>query len=817
MIKKNLIVLLLIPFLIALIGAAAVKTTYKMIDNDIKDISWNYGDVEIFKVNNTFKLEAMVVADGEVDEDNKLTWQIENEDYSDNEVHGIIRKTNDDFYLDTLTCGNVIITCSNKKGNVYRSMKGIIYDHAAIIITNEIQSSQQNIDNNLYYGEYDLKDGKKEKAEFILDVKVGPNDYTKAYQNNLYVDSKTSNIDFDIKTGEVKIKDTGMASITIGCNSVGEIKKQSYNFEIVKNGINVYTYEDLLNCTNKSTTGEIAVLRKSFESLENYNSNSKNGNVELFGKYDSKKKTFDFKNEIYSFTTTYNHEFIDKWNENASKHNVATISNKVYSGLRIQKDFYGNGYTINMHNLTFPTGSSKMKIGGETVLVPTLEPKDLFRGPLPFYALGDHNNMPLIEAFGQDNSCLYIDGNNIVVNDINIKNCDFSNSLGFLDYVGTTVDVNGNNNTIKNSRLSNGKNVLRTFSTNNFTLDNSILSNARNFLLYAGSNEYTKPYENKEYEFILYDGSTIKTTLSEYLAKNGEGDKLLTNYCSGNFDSWQMMYKALDSLQKALCDTSGLYDSNNNVIYKGEVNVNNSLFYRSGVASIGLDSMFDGAYLYSSIPSVINTILGKLQTQEGIEISKLLTSNTGGQSYPIILNVDGTTKFYDYKEIDNVDISGLIKENITAFAQTAAESLHTSLPEGWEFNLDQIFPVKEYLLEQATAKNAVYVKDGVKYINCPIAYYGGGYNLNKVNFDDEKLEENLAGEMKIDLVNKFTTMKVASSEETVKLVKQLMMKAITSTIGNDPFRFVCLKGNGYLYNEMPNVKELIKNNKKGAE
>ena len=32
-----------------------------------------------------------------------------------------------------------------------------------------------------------------------------------------------------------------------------------------------------------------------------------------------------------------------------------TISTAVKAGLRVQKDFYGNGYTINMHNLTFPS------------------------------------------------------------------------------------------------------------------------------------------------------------------------------------------------------------------------------------------------------------------------------------------------------------------------------------------------------------------------------------------------------------------------------------------------------------------------------
>ncbi|MBP5684070.1 MAG: hypothetical protein J6X02_02305, partial [Bacilli bacterium] len=564
MIKKNLIILLLIPFLIALIGAATAKTTYKMIDNDIKDIKWSYGDVEAFKVDSKFLLEADSVSDTEVNDENKLTWEIENKDPLDTEIHGIVKEENNNFYLYTESVGNVIITCSNKKGNVYRSMNAIIYDHGAILISSEIQSSQTNIDKTTYYGEYDLVNNKKEKAEFNLKVRVVPEEY----KDNLYIEDTTSNIDFDLTSGLVKIKDTGSASIKIGCVSVGEIKTQSYDFEIVKDGINVYDYETLLNCTNKSNNGEIVVLRKSFESLENYKLNKDLGNVELFGSSNNEK--FDFRNEVYQFETTYNSEFIDQCNKKASDNNLKTISKTINAGLHIQKDIYGNGYTINMHNLTYPTLVSVITLDdGTTMSVPTLGPNDLYRGSIPFYALGDHSNMPLIEVLGQDNSCLYVDGNNILVNDVCVKNCDFINSLAFLDYVGNTVDIHGSDVTIKNSRLSNGKNVVRAFSTTNFNIDNSILSNARNFLLYAGSSEYVKPNENKEYEFILLDGSKVTSTISEFFKPNAEGDKLLTKFCKGEFnsnDEWLNMYRALSSIQKAISDASGLYDSDNNLI-----------------------------------------------------------------------------------------------------------------------------------------------------------------------------------------------------------------------------------------------------------
>lgn len=810
MIKKNLIILLLIPFIIALIGAAAVKTTYKLIENDIIDINWKYDATEAFKVGSKELLEADYVAekDYEISPGNELEWVLTNKDKTDLETHASITTENDKTYLNALSVGDVIITCKNKKGNVSKSMNAIIYDNGAIIINPEIKASQSNIDSTIYYGEYDLIDNQKKKAEFNLNIKVVPEDYNEY----LYVKDTSSNIEFDLKSGSILINDAGSANITLGINHEVPISDQSYSFDIVKDGINVYTYEDLLYCTNKSTDGEIIVLRKSFESLSNYNLLKDNNNVELFGTLKNNK--FNFENEMYKYETTYNHEFIDKWNNNIETKslNEPKISNLVYAGLRVQKDLYGNGYTINMHNLTYPTGTSEIIIdSGEKIIVPTLMPSDLYRGPLPFYSLGNHYNMPLVEAFGEDNCGIYIDGNNIKINDINMKNCDFSNSLAYLDYVGTVININGNDNTIINSRVSNGKNVIRAFSTKNLEIKNSLLSNARNFLLYAGSNEYVKPDEAKEYEFYLEDGTKVTSTISEFFKKGGYGDTLLTNYATGSFSDRQGMYKALQSTQKALCDDSALYDSSNNLIYKGSIDVTDVFFYRSGVASIGLDTMFDGAYLYSSIPSTINDILGIIETQNGNKMSNLLTTNTGGLSYPIELNISGKTRFYDYKEADNIDISGLITENIKSFAEVVADFMHITLSSDTLNGIDinKIFPIKEKIIDSARKQGSIYLDDNEEYVNCVLAYYGGGYNYNKVTFTDCEAESNLNKEIKIDLLNEYVAL--PSSGETSTLVKYLMQKAVTTTIGYAPFRFVGIKNNGYLYGETPNISELINN------
>ena len=79
----------------------------------------------------------------------------------------------------------------------------------------------------------------------------------------------------------LEIKDAGFASFTISCGDENIAKNATYSFEVVENGVNVYSYDDLLNCSNYSNTGEIIVLRKSFESLENAYQMSASGEVLL--------------------------------------------------------------------------------------------------------------------------------------------------------------------------------------------------------------------------------------------------------------------------------------------------------------------------------------------------------------------------------------------------------------------------------------------------------------------------------------------------------------------------------------------------------
>ena len=129
----------------------------------------------------------------------------------------------------------------------------------------------------------------------------------------------------------------------------------------------------------------------------------------------------------------------------------------------------------------------------------------------------------------------------------------------------------------------------------------------------------------------------------------------------------QKIYKEYKALEK-------LNDSLNNKeevegMYKGEITINDSIFYQSGISAIALESLFNGPYLYSNVPSLIGEIFDMVG---GNDLIPLEPSKVGGMSYPVKVKLTGSTNFYDYKIAKNIDISGLINENISEIAAQEA-------------------------------------------------------------------------------------------------------------------------------------------------
>ena len=51
------------------------------------------------------------------------------------------------------------------------------------------------------------------------------------------------------------------------------------------------------------------------------------------------------------------------------------------------------------------------------------------------------------------------------------------------------------------------------------------------------------------------------------------------------------------------------------------------------------------------------------------------------------------------------------------------------------------------------------------------------------------------------------------SNNTIQNLKNTLLKSVTVVTGYEPFKFMVMKGNGYLYDQTPRVSDLIENAK----
>lgn len=840
--KKNLLILLIIPFLVSTLTIVTVNRTINLVDVDISAIEIEYNgsllgsnDVVALQVSDTlFPLNAKGVNHSGVDvgKGNELKWSVKNRYASDSEPFAEVVKSNDKWYLKALKNGEVEVTCSNENGNVSNSFYMILYIDGAITINSTVPSSGYGrIDYTEYYGVYDLNGNTKTDASFEISVKLIPESLSKT--NPVITVSDNISVDLDFDSGKVEgggyvvngivrfnkdalqDKKTSLATVKVNTDVDDDMKIDggSYVFNIVSEGVNVYSYDDLLYCTNRSDKGEIAVLHKSFESYNTYRK-ANNSSTECFGY--TKNGNFDFNTgdkTLVKVATKYNHEYLDQWNKANPASKVDPVVNV---GLNVQKDFYGNGYQINFHNLAYPTSTDAQGI-------PEPDTDDVFQGPLPFYTVGNPtagaNKYNIITAYGQDNIGFYVNGNDITINDVKLQNCDDVQSFTYLDYVGTVMEVYGENVTIKNSRLSNGKNVLKSYSSMNLVVDNCMLSNARNFLFMTGSFEYVKPDNSKVNNFTMSDGSTLSNRLSQFLTSESIANTILNDYINGKFGKEQYSYKTKQQMKKVLLEIQNALSKDLSGDIKGSTELKDCLFYRSGIASVAFESLFNGPFLYSSdLPTSISTFLQLFNSL--LTDNEFMPENVGGTSYPVSVNVSGKTRFYDYKTFDTLDVDGLVGESISDLAQLVGKT----------YTIDDIFPIKELLKSNA----ASYTSDGAEYVNIPFAYYGGGNNYSKLTFIgyDETESKHINGKIddngvldsrainEINLLDKYLDLPVVDpvgflgsiapslGNLNVEVDENTLIKTVTLVTGYEPFKFVFTKGDGHLYGEAPQIEDM---------
>ena len=772
--KKTLYILLIIPFIIAILGFVNVVVLKNTMEVNLTSIDWEYNDNEAFKIQDEgYLLKASPVYDKnfKLADGNSLVWEVTNvnEDESD---HASIESNNSSFYLKAISEGDVIVKCRNEKNSISNTFNAHIYENGAIIINNKKSpSSSQMISKVRNYGEYDFNyfpnrtEKRKTELEFEIDV---ISDEETSYS----LIDKTYNISFS--NGKVTFLGSGEASFTLKIDSMPYITS-TYKFNIVEDGVNVYSYKDLMEATNRSEKGEIVCLQTNLQSLDNtykkegekYINEYLKTNTKLFGNYNFEKNKFSFEDEIYTFETTYNHKYVKDYclaNKDYSLKDYAYVK----TGIHVQKDFYGNGFTINAHELAYPKNGQIDEIKG--ILTPS--DNDLFKGPLTYVSLGKLD-MPVIKIFGQDNSIMYVEGNDITIDDIKLQNINDTDNIYNLTYVGTSIDVKGNNITLKNSILKNGRDILRVYSSSNFVLDNSLLQNSRQFLLNVGSNEY---YEVDKDSLVKVNAIPYEGTIDSYL--NSESfDNFMKSIINSSIDASSAI-KDLNEVQVSL-------DSSYKEVQSYNIEVKDTYFSNSGLFSIAFNSLFNGPYLYNGSPSFVKELINSLGVNS-------FPNSVGGISYPVKLTIKGDTRFYDYKDINSIDASVLIEENLSTLMNEFFDS---------KITIDNFFPVKELLRR--------YVTDNKEYINPIICYYGGGRNYSSIDFE-EITTNNFSEEIDINFAKACLTGDGLLPSDN--RAAPLLSRCIPMAAGTNNFRFIT---NGsyssipYLFNEHPNINDLF--------
>ena len=826
--KKTLVILLIIPFIIALLTFVSVVALTNNVGVDAT-ISWNYRENEGFKTNSEYKLEASLSYDENQllkPGSDKLIWETSGE----NADLVKIEERNDGFYLVTGgETGETKITCCTENRRSSLTMTAHIYENGLVLINPINQSSGTQIDLTRYYGEYDITYDNslsqsslvKHEAKIPLEIEV----YSDTGNGAFDLVENSSNIEFDFSSNTIVVKDSGEGSITFASSAETYITS-TYSFSVVDEGINIYSFNDLMMCTNRSTNGEIAVMQVSLESRENALKKDQNGNylneykqsnIKLFGNYNFNNQTFDFNDFIYYQDPKLETKFIKQFLENGNLVEDFEYSTQMKIGVRVQKDFYGNGFTINMHELAYPVHGYIDSTTGKLTPDRNL---DYFYGPLTFVSIGDIENMSVIRAYLCDNVGFLVDHDGITVNDVKLQNSNNIDNMFNLGFTGTVLEVQGKNVTIKNSVIQNGRTCVRAFSTDGLLIDNCLLQNAGEFILKLGSNRVNSTDHSKTVN-VNYAGSNISSKFEDFYNGNNEtsgtADNILTSIFANSGSNSAEIDASLDTLediQNGLDNLNGIVNQDDSVNFDAHITVNDTYFYNSGIYSIAFETAFNGAYLYNGMPSTVRSIASMFG---------ITPSDVGGTSYPVELTLSGDTRFYDWKNIEQIDMSALIEENFSTFIRLIIESgalegsgVDLSVLE--DMTIDDFFPVKAILRDSAISNGYVYreTEDGktTYYINRPVAWYGGGYNGSELVDNIVKNENySLGNILNIDFTADILRGTHQLPGELGSLVSMLS-KCVVMAIGTHSFQFMTngIVNSGEkppLFDEVPTYLDLV--------
>ena len=758
--KGALSLLLIFPFLIAFLAFTASDYLIKEVEQDIDDILLPYEPLQPFGLKQgKVKLEAEAVFNDKypVSAGNEIIFSVP----EDQKIARIDHEA-DGYYLVPLSEGQVEVTASTAKGNVMKKFTALVYGEAgSIVVTLDNPFSTAGIGKTKYWGRYDIVYDSITSPYYKHDAVIGFSTYVvgnDAMDIRDFTFEHSDNLKVDFNDMEITVLGLGDSYIRFTHPFSTSTMPVEIAFKVV-DAVNVYSYEDLIKATNLSETGEGVVLHTNLDSQANYDKLSDKKGASVFGLVDGK---VDPESYVYDFETTYNHDFAKWWNGNKDVNYDIEIT--VHSGIRIRQSLYGNGFLINGHDLCYPSSYSSLEDG-------TIKPEfstdgnDIFRGPLVYASAGNpytpygtisSSVEPLLVIYGQDNSLLYVDGDDVVIDDLRLRNADFGNNYQNLFTAGTGIDVNGEDVTISNSIVSSARTLIRSYSSS-LTVDNCLLQNCLEFGIRTGANESNKVDYSKDVTYSDYKGVSKETTVSDYIAplnlldhdlasklQNGKADSVLTDgilynnqanvfvsglvksYVPRNSVDYDFLVDGSEVIQDALTNTYGFVDGDGEKNYFNALNVTDCFFYNCHIAPIMVDSYSNSPFFENMTSTVFGVILGMYMDAYPAGLSRTMA--------PSLVNISGDNRFYTYQKVEDLSFDSLLYEDIDTFIGVHG-GVSSIIPDVDE---DDYLPLRELLGETDSLAS-----DGSEsYIATPVMKMGGGTNLSDIVID-ESLESQL--------------------------------------------------------------------------
>jgi len=451
----------------------------------------------------------------------------------------------------------------------------------------------------------------------------------------------------------------------------------SYELRCVSSAINVYSYSDLLRATTVNSSMSI-VLRNHVSRDFGYYVNENGDTVPYY----------------VEIPTTYDNQYYI----NEKIENQATV--KIL--LEFRSSVYGNGHTINAHNVAYGLDSAGTPTG-------------LFKGPLNFVAVRGTGSSAgnAISVKGQDNICFAV-YDNVTLNNVQLMGASLEASaetnqidLGRLTYSGTVVEALGDNISIEYSRIMNGRTVIRAFGAKDnpekpihMSIKNTILSGAREFIMRVGSNRFTEngTFENPSPAIVPADSSV----------SNADAHNAKTAYNTSYSEKQRE-------------------DHDNNFI-NTFITIEDSILKNTGLFAIGVDSHFAGPSLANGNTFVYSDTVFKNVLETDKQNKKTMLDSWLGlakTSYGVKVKFVGTVDMCTWKPISDVDSSSLIDVpagNVEGALGTLKSMLN--------------FDIK--MMIETIAKKGGYgaILDSDKNIHGGVAFFGGGKNYGVLDLTE---------------------------------------------------------------------------------